>query len=72
MLTGEETKEYNKLFVDVIGSLRELTGEAVLLVLRKKLLGCGGTIRHWPTDGEVIEKTISRPMFKMIKPRLFG
>ena len=67
LLTGEETKEYNKLFVDVIGSLHGLQGAAVLPALRKKLLGGGGTTRHWPTDGEVVEKAISRQVFKDIK-----
>jgi len=67
VLAGEETKEYNKLFVDVIGSLRGLSGAAVLPALRKKLLEGGGTTRHWPTDGEVVERAISRPVFKMIK-----
>lgn len=67
LLAGEETKEYNKLFVDVIGSLHGLQGEAVLPALQKKLLGGGGTTRHWPADGEVVEKAISRQVFKDIK-----
>lgn len=67
IFTGEETKEYNKLFVDVIGSLNGLQGAAVLPALRKKLLGGGGTTRHWPTDDNVIEKAISRPVFNEIK-----
>lgn len=67
VFTGEETKEHNKLFVDVVGSLRGLGGEAVLPALNRKLLVGGGTTRHWPTDGEVVEKAISRPVFKEIK-----
>ena len=67
VFTGEETKEHNKLFVDVIGSLHGLQGAAVLPALCKKLLSGGGTTRHWPTDGEVVEKAISRPVFKEIK-----
>ncbi len=67
VLTGEETKEYNKLFVDVVGNLRGLQGAAVLPALHKKLLTGGGTTRHWPTDGEVIEKAISRQVFKELK-----
>jgi hypothetical protein len=66
-LTGEETKEYNKLFVDVVGSLRGLQGPSVLPALQKKLLSGGGTTRHWPTDTEVIEKVISRPVFTELK-----
>jgi len=67
ILTGEETKEYNKLFVEVIGALNGLNGAAVLPALQRKLLGGGGSTRHWPTNGEVVEKAISRPVFKEIK-----
>jgi hypothetical protein len=67
VVTGEETKEYNKFFVDVVGSLRGLQGVAVLPALQKKLLSGGGTTRHWPVDEEVIEKAISRPLFTALK-----
>lgn len=67
VLTGEETKEYNKLFVDVVGSLRGLVGKQVLPALQKKLLSGGGTTRHWPIDTEVIEKAISRPVSTELK-----
>lgn len=67
VLTGEETKEYNKLFVDVVGSLRGLYGDQVLPALEKKLLSGGGTTRLWPTDDQIIEKAISRPVFTALK-----
>lgn len=67
VLTGEETKEYNKFFVDVVGSLQGLRESTVLPALQKKLLSGGGTTRHWPTDVAVIEKAISRPVFKELK-----
>lgn len=67
VLTGAETKEYNKLFVDVVGNLRGLVGAAVLPALQEKLLVGGGTTRHWPTDTEIIERAISRPIFLEIK-----
>ena len=67
VLAGEETREYNKLFVDVVGSLHGLKGETVLPALRKKLLGGGGTTRHWPTDSDIVEKALSRPVSKEIK-----
>jgi len=71
VLTGDETKEYNLLFVEVIGSIHALRGAAVLPGLRQKLLGGGGTTRRWPTDAEVIEKVISRAAFTDIrKPAL--
>lgn len=64
---GEETKEYNKLFVEIIGSLRGLTGEQVIPALVKKFLTGGGSTRHWPTDAEVIEKAISRSVFTELR-----
>lgn len=64
---GEENKEYNKLFVDVVGSLRERKGAEVLPALQKKLLSGGGTTRLWPTDANVIEKAINRPVFKELR-----
>lgn len=67
LFTGEETKEYNKLFVEVIGSLRGLAGEQVMPALVKKLLAGGGSTRHWPTDVEVIEKAISRAVFTELR-----
>ena len=63
-LVGDETKEYNKLFVEVIGSLRAVSADQVSVVLRKKLLSGGGTTRRWPTDNEVIEAALSRQIYK--------
>lgn len=62
-LIGEETKEYNKLFVEVVGSLRGNPPDQVRDALRKKLLSGGGTTRRWPSDNEVIEAAISRPVY---------
>lgn len=66
VLTGEETKEYNKFFVDVVSSLRELKGEAVFPALQKRLGAGSGVTRRWPTDAELIEKVISRRSFDEI------
>lgn len=60
----EETREYNKLFVEVIGSLRGLTGDQVKPALCRKLLSGSGTTRRWPTDEEIIEKAISCSAYK--------
>ena len=71
VITGDETKEYNLMFVEVVGAIHHLRGQAVLPGLRQKLLGGRGTTRRWPTDGEVVEAVISRPMFTAIrKPAL--
>ena len=67
VFTGEETKEYNKLFVDVVRSLRDQSGALVRPALENKLLSGGGTTRLWPTDGQIIEKAISRPLFTALK-----
>jgi len=63
---GEETKEYNKLFVEVIGSIRGVPAEEVGDALRKKLLSGGGTTRRWPSDNEVIEAAVSRPVYEAL------
>ena len=66
-LTGEENKEYNKLFVDVVASLLPFQGEQVLPALQRKLLAGGGATRQWPTDDQVIERLISRPVFNVLR-----
>lgn len=60
---GDETKEYNKLFVEVIGSLRGVPAADTAAALRKKLLSGGGTTRRWPTDDEVVEGALSRRLY---------
>ena len=71
VLTGDETKEYNLMFVEVVGSIHALRGSAVLPGLQQKLLSGGGLTRRWPTDSEVIEAAISRPAFEALrKPAL--
>lgn len=67
LITGEETREYNKMFVEVVGSLRGLLGDKVFPALCEKLLSGGGSTRRWPTDAEVIEKVISRLVYNAIK-----
>lgn len=67
VFTGEETKEHNKLFVDVIASLGGCKGGDVLPALRGKLLEGGGSTRVWPTDSQVLEAAIGKPVFKQLK-----
>ena len=62
-LTGQETKEYNKLFVEVVATLRGLKGSAVVGALEQKLLSGRGTTRIWPTDEQVIEHTVTAPVY---------
>lgn len=76
--TGEETKEYNKFFVEVIGSLLHLSGAAVASALAQKLMSGAGTTRVWPSDSKVVETAISRrvgaemrtPALRLILERL--
>jgi hypothetical protein len=67
VITGDETKEYNKLFVEVVGGLRGLVGEQVKPALYAILLGGGGTTRKWPTDEDMMEAVISRPLYLVLK-----
>jgi len=66
VFTGEENKEYNKLFVEVIGALRGVPASDVLGALTKKLLSGKGGTRKWPTNAEVVEFAISKPVFGVL------
>lgn len=61
--TGDETKQYNILFVDVVKSLRSVPAAQVEDALCKKLLGGGGSTRRWPSDDEVYESIITRSIY---------
>jgi Protein of unknown function DUF262/Protein of unknown function (DUF1524) len=60
--TGEETKEYNKFFVEVIGTLHNIPADERVSMLVAKLGAGLGTTRTWPTDEQVIEAAINRPV----------
>lgn len=62
MLTGGETKEYNIFFVDVLRSVMGVTSAQVPQALRAKLLSGRGSTRHWPTDEEVLDAAMHRPI----------
>jgi hypothetical protein len=62
--TGEENKEYNKFFAEVVGDLLPYRGDEVLPALKAKLLsGKGGSTRLWPTDDDIVDKAISRDVY---------
>jgi uncharacterized protein with ParB-like and HNH nuclease domain len=75
---GDETKEYNKLFVEVVSSLLGRSGAEVKPALEAKLLSGGGTTRAWPTNDEIVERALSasiyeaqkQPMLRLIFERL--
>jgi uncharacterized protein with ParB-like and HNH nuclease domain len=62
-ITGDETKEYNILFVDVVGALKAVSSDQVYTTLVNKLLVGGGTTRRWPTDDQLMESVVARPMY---------
>lgn len=55
---GDENKEYNKLFVEVIGSLGGNKGTDLVEALRLKLLAGGGSTRRWPSDADILERAL--------------
>jgi len=65
--TGEETKEYNKLFVEVVGALSGREGAMVYTALLAKLHAGGGTTRVWPTDAQVIEQAVTAPIYDRLR-----
>lgn len=75
---GDETREYNKLFVEIVGALRNKKGAAVPPALEAKLLSGGGTTRAWPTDEQIVERALNgavydhqrQPMLRLILERL--
>lgn len=64
---GEETKEYNKMFLEVIGDISACRGAAVLPALQSKLLLGRGTTRSWPSDNRIIEAALRKPIYKDLK-----
>ena len=64
---GEETKEYNKMFLEVIGEIFKRRGADVLPALQSKLLLGRGTTRTWPSDELVIDAALRKPIYKDLK-----
>ncbi len=64
---NEETKEYNKLFVEAVAVLRGLTGAEVQPALEDKLLQGGGTTRVWPTDEQIMEHALTAAVYERQK-----
>jgi hypothetical protein len=52
--------------VEVIGSLRGVSGDQVSGALRNKLAGGGGVTRRWPSDNEIVEAALSRPVYRAL------
>ncbi|PVY89316.1 uncharacterized protein DUF1524 [Acidovorax sp. 99] len=63
---NDENREYNKFFVEIVGNLLGKRGDDVAPALRTKLLSGGGGTRRWPTDQEVVEHAISKPVYNVL------
>lgn len=64
---NDENREYNKFFVEVVGALLGKKSAEVPMALRTKLLAGGGATRRWPTDQEVTEHALSKPVYNVLK-----
>jgi hypothetical protein len=64
---GLETKEYNKMFLEVIGEISSLRGAAVLPALKTKLLLGRGVTRQWPTDDLITKAALEKPIYRDMK-----
>lgn len=67
IIIGDENKEYNKLFVEIIGEIRKFGGAELVAALRRKLSTGGGTTRRWPNDSVVTEALIQREIYKNLR-----
>lgn len=68
VLTGGENKEYNIFFVDVLRALKGVATAEVPAALQAKLLSGRGGTRHWPTDAEVVDSAMRRPIGSALRP----
>lgn len=66
-LVGDETKEYNKFFVEVISEVRKYTGIELIAALEMKLMSGGGSTRRWPNDEEVAEQVYTRAVYQVLR-----
>jgi len=67
IIIGDENKEYNKLFVEIIGEIRKFGRAELVAALRRKLSTGGGTTRRWPNDSVVTEALIQREIYKNLR-----
>jgi hypothetical protein len=63
-INADETKEYNKLFVEIVATLRGQAPEHMKDALVGKLLLGRGTTRAWPTDEQILERALTATMYE--------
>lgn len=67
-IVGADTKDYNKFFVTVIDTLMDIAPENIEDTLARKLVVGTGATRSWPTDEEMIESAVSKPLYGSLRP----
>lgn len=67
VITGSDNKEYNKFFVEVVGTLSGVTNAEVSNALKTKLVSGGGSTREWPTDDDVKTAVLERPIYNALR-----
>jgi len=66
-IVGADTKDYNKFFVTVIDALIGVSPEKIEETLVRKLTVGTGATRSWPTDEEIIESVVSKPLYTNLR-----
>ena len=64
---SQETKEYNKLFLEIIVEISNFRGAAVLPKLTKKLLQGKGITRVWPNDETIMKAILESQLYSTMK-----
>lgn len=69
-ILGDENKEYNKLFVEVVSAIHNFAGSELVEALRLKLLAGGGTTRRWPGDADILERVITGSLYNGLRTKV--
>lgn len=67
---GFTTKNYNKLFLRLLAEVADAADPAA--AVRTQLLKLGGHSQAWPTDQEVADAWLDRPVYKELRPAKVG
>ena len=66
-ITGEDNKEYNKLFAEIVAVISGAAPERMMEALKSKLWSGSGATRIWPGDESVKEAVLVRPLYNFIR-----
>lgn len=71
MVCRSTTKDYNKLFLDALGELKENDPAAADASLERYLARQQSESRYWPTDAQFKDALINLPLYRLLtRPRL--